>query len=433
MNISVPLDQAGIRILGTSPDSIDRAEDRDRFQALLHKLDILQPENGIAATEEAAIAVAQRIGFPVVVRPSFVLGGRAMEIVYDEKDFARYMTTAAEVSRGKPVLIDRFLEDAVEIDVDAVSDGRHTVVAGIMEHIEQAGIHSGDSACVLPPISLDASTLDQIKSHTRAIARELNVIGLMNIQYAVKDGKVYVLEVNPRASRTVPFVSKATGVPLAKIATKVILGMNLNELMGMEEGVPSHVSVKESVFPFSRFPGVDTLLGPEMKSTGEVMGIDRSFGLAFAKAQVAAGQTLPLSGTVFFSVKDEDKAGASDIAALFQKMGFRLIATKGTSRFLAGKGIPNEPINKVREGRPHIVDMMKNGEVALVVNTTSDRKAVSESYSIRRTALTLNIPYTTTLAGARATALAVDSLLQGKLEVKTLQEYHGKAIHLPAD
>ena len=426
LNISVPLAEAGVTILGTSPDSIDRAEDRERFQGLLKKLDILQPENGIAVNEEEAIHVADRIGYPVVVRPSFVLGGRAMEIVYDKKDLEYYMATAVQASPGKPILIDRFLEDATEIDVDAISDGKNTIICGIMEHIEEAGVHSGDSACVLPPISLGSDILEKIRNQTRAIAKELNVIGLMNIQYAIKDGVIYVLEVNPRASRTVPFVSKATGVPLAKLATKAIMGMSLRELGLTKEIIPSHVSCKESVFPFARFPGVDTLLGPEMKSTGEVMGIGQSFELAFAKSQLAAGQKLPLSGTVFLSVKDRDKMALLETAFNFYDLGFKIVATRGTSAYLSDHGISNQRVNKVREGRPHIVDMIKNGKIDLVINTTSNKVAVSESYSIRRTALTRNIPYTTTIAGARATALAIKAMIKGTLEVKTLQEYHSR-------
>ncbi|NCP09337.1 carbamoyl phosphate synthase large subunit, partial [bacterium] len=311
-----------------------------------------------------------------------------------------------------------------EIDVDAICDGTDTVLGGIMEHIEAAGIHSGDSACVLPSVTLSAEVLDQIRSHTKALASELRVIGLMNIQYAVKDGEVYVLEVNPRASRTVPFVSKATGVPLAKMATKVIMGMTLRELGFLEEVRPAHISVKESVFPFSRFPGIDVVLGPEMKSTGEVMGIDSTFGLAFAKSQLAAGQRLPLNGKVFISVKDEDKQDILDAAKGLTEMGFFLAATRGTAAYLESKGVRAEVVNKVREGRPHVVDMLKNGEISLVINTTSSRKAVVESLSIRRTAVTMNIPYTTTAAGARATVLAIKALKEGQLFVKPLQEYH---------
>ncbi|MFC1869050.1 carbamoyl-phosphate synthase large subunit [Thermodesulfobacteriota bacterium] len=424
LNLSVPLAEAGVKILGTSPDSIDKAEDRERFQALLKKLDILQPPNRIATNKMEAVEAAEEIGYPVVVRPSFVLGGRAMQIVYDKEDLEFYMETAVQASPGRPVLIDRFLEDATEIDVDAISDGNDTVIGGIMEHIEEAGIHSGDSACVLPSISLGPEIVEQIKMHTRALAKELNVIGLMNIQYAVKGKIVYVLEVNPRASRTVPFVSKATGVPLTKLATKVIMGCSLRELGMTAEITPTHISCKESVFPFARFPGVDTILGPEMKSTGEVMGIDSSFGMAFAKAQLAAGQRLPLSGTVFISVKDMDKIKALKPAFNFHDMGFRIAATKGTSAFLSEHGIPVEKVNKVREGRPHIVDMIKNGEIDLVINTTNDKKAISESFSIRSSALTFGISYTTTIAGAGATALAIKSMIEGKLNVKTLQEYH---------
>ena len=426
LNIAVPLEQAGVKILGTKPDSIDRAEDRERFQSLLNKLDILQPENGIATNGEEALAVADRIGYPVLVRPSFVLGGRAMEIVYDETGLAYYIKNAVDVSPGKPVLIDSFLEDATEIDVDAISDGQDTIIGGVMEHIEEAGIHSGDSACVLPPISLDHKILAQIRDQTVALARELGVVGLMNVQYAVKRGVVYVLEVNPRASRTIPFVSKATGVPLAKLATKVIMGKSLKELGLGSEVIPEHVSVKESVFPFARFPGVDTVLGPEMKSTGEVMGIDHSFALAFAKSQLAAGQNLPLKGTVFVSVKDEDKMKFLETAFLLHDRGFNILATSGTADFLTEHGIENQTVLKVREGRPHIVDMIKSGEVDLVINTPGDKKAVSESYSIRRTALTFNIPYTTTLAGARATALAIKAMSEGRIDVRTIQEYHSR-------
>lgn len=425
LNISTSLAEAGVTILGTSPDSIDRAEDRDHFQSLLKKLNIEQPENGIAVNKEEAIRIADRIGYPVLVRPSFVLGGRAMEIVYDQKDLEFYMETAVKVSPGKPILIDRFLEDATEIDVDAISDGEDTIIGGIMEHIEEAGIHSGDSACVLPSISLTQEILEQIKRHTRAIAMELDVKGLMNIQYAVKEGIVYVLEVNPRASRTVPFVSKATGVPLAKLATKVIMGKRLKDLGLVQDVKHSHICCKESAFPFARFPNVDTILGPEMRSTGEVMGIDSSFGLAFAKSQLAVGQKLPLSGTVFISVKDKDKKASQGIAGMLHDEGFKIVATGGTSAFLLDHGIQNKQVNKVRQGRPHIVDMIKNRKIDLIINTTSTKRTISESYSIRRAALAFDIPYSTTIAGARATALAIKSMIEGEFCVKTIQEYHG--------
>ncbi|MFP4036444.1 MAG: carbamoyl-phosphate synthase large subunit [Desulfobacteraceae bacterium] len=424
LNLAVPLEEAGVRILGTSPDSIERAEDRERFQALLRKVDLLQPDNRIAVREDQAVRMAEEIGYPVVVRPSFVLGGRAMEIVYDRESLESYIHNAVEVSPGKPVLIDRFLDHAVEIDVDAVSDGEDTMIGGIMEHIEEAGIHSGDSACVIPPISLDRAVIDRIKVSTRALAEELGVVGLMNIQYAVKDGVIYVIEVNPRASRTVPFVSKATGVPLAKIAAKVIMGARLRDVAPEREIVPKHVSVKESVFPFNRFPGVDTLLGPEMKSTGEVMGIDKGFGLAFAKSQMAAGQRLPLSGTVFMSVRDADKPYLVGPAERLRDLGFKIAATGGTSSFLSRHGIENQAVKKVREGRPHIVDMIKNGEIHLVINTASGKKTVSESASIRLAALAMEIPYTTTMAGAKATAQAIQAICEGGLDVTALQDYH---------
>ncbi len=424
LNIAVPLAEAGVTILGTSPDSIEQAEDRDRFQKVLMKLDILQPDNGIALDKESAVRVADRVGYPIVVRPSFVLGGRAMEIVYDKEDLEYYMETAVRVSPGKPVLIDKFLEDAIEVDVDAISDGTDTVIGGIMEHIEEAGVHSGDSACVLPTIHLKPETLKKIRENTVALARELKVVGLMNIQYAVRDDVVYVLEVNPRASRTVPFVSKAIGIPLAKLATKVIMGKSLKELGFPREIVPEHISCKEAVLPFNRFPGADTILGPEMKSTGEVMGIDTDFGRAYAKSQLAAGQPLPLSGTVFLSVRHEDKKSLIEPASLFLEMGFRIIATQGTSDFLTEHGIINEQVNKVREGRPHIVDSIINGDVDLVVNTTSNKKEITESLSIRQSTIQFRIPYTTTIAAAKATALAIKSLIEGDLGVKTLQEYH---------
>ncbi len=424
LNLAVGLQAAQAPIIGTSPDSIDRAEDRERFQELLKKLGLIQPKNGTAFTVEEALKVAESIGYPVVVRPSYVLGGRAMEIVYEPAALEIFMAKAVLVSPGHPILIDKFLEEAIEIDVDAVSDGEKTLICGIMEHIEEAGIHSGDSACVLPPYTLKSDQIERIKANTYALAGELEVRGLMNIQYAIKDNILYVLEVNPRASRTIPFVSKATGVPWAKVATRVMLGVSLESQGLTREINPSHISVKESVFPFLRFPGVDTLLGPEMKSTGEVMGIDRSFGLAFAKSQLAAGSNLPLSGTVFISVKDQDKKMILSTARKLYNLGFKIMATSGTSRFFDQAGLSNQMVNKVREGRPHVVDLMKNGEIQLVLNTTIGSKSVSESYSIRQTALVHSIPYTTTVAGARATAEAIEALQQKKLSVRTIQEYH---------
>jgi carbamoyl-phosphate synthase large subunit len=427
LNLAVPLEAAGVRILGTSPDSIDMAEDRERFQILLKRISLLQPPNGTAFRVEEAVAVAEAIGYPVVVRPSYVLGGRAMEIVYDRETLETFMESAVALSTEHPILIDKFLEQAIEVDVDAVSDGKETILAGIMEHIEEAGIHSGDSACVLPPYSLSPRILAEIRAQTRALARELRVVGLMNIQYAVKDQTLYVLEVNPRASRTVPFVSKATGIPWAKVATRLMLGRTLKE-MGLKEITPPYVSVKEAVFPFLRFPGVDTLLGPEMKSTGEVMGIDQSFGMAFAKSQFASGQTLPRRGTVFISVKDPDKPLILGVAEKFHRMGFILWATQGTAAFLEAKGLPVRRVKKVREGRPHVVDHIKNGEVQLVINTALGKKSVAESYSIRRTTLTHQVPYTTTVAGARAVALAIEALQKQGISVKSIQEYHEERI-----
>jgi len=424
LNLAVGLQAVQAPIIGTSPDSIDRAEDRERFKELLKKLGLIQPENGTALTTEEALVAAEQISYPVVVRPSYVLGGRAMEIVYEPRALEAFMSKAVLVSPGHPILIDKFLEDAIEIDVDAVSDGRLTLICGIMEHIEEAGIHSGDSACVLPPYTLKPEEIQRIKANTYALAQELGVLGLMNIQYAIKDNLLYVLEVNPRASRTIPFVSKATGIPWAKVATRIMLGRGLEAQGLAREIVPPHISVKESVFPFLRFPGVDTLLGPEMKSTGEVMGVDRSFGLAFAKSQMAAGTRLPLSGTVFVSVKDHDKKIIESTIQKLYNLNFKIMATAGTSIFLKEAGLPNQTVNKVREGRPHIVDRMKNGEVQLVINTTIGSKSVHESYSIRQTALIHQIPYTTTVAGARATVEAIEALQQKKLTVRSIQEYH---------
>ena len=424
LNLAVPLEKAGAKILGTSPDAIDLAEDRQRFQQMLQKLQLRQPRNGTAFTFEEALAVARTIGYPVVVRPSYVLGGRAMEIVYDDAMLREFMQTAVHVSPGHPILIDQFLEDAIELDVDAISDGRLTVIGGIMEHIEQAGIHSGDSACVLPPISVSRELQEEVKRQTKLMAAELGVVGLMNVQFAIQKGKIFILEVNPRASRTIPFVSKAIGFPLAKLATKVMLGKSLKELGFDKEVEPKHLSVKEAVFPFSRFPGVDILLGPEMKSTGEVMGIGSSFGIAFAKSQAAAGFELPTQGTVFISVHDEDKPRVLPVAESFKKLGFHLIGTAGTATYLSNRGILTDTVFKLKEGRPHVVDRIKNGEVQLVINTSLGKKTSSDAYEIRRTTLIYNIPYTTTIAGAKALAEAVAELQSGDWDVKTLQEYH---------
>ncbi len=424
LKLARALEAAGVPIIGTSPDSIDLAEDRERFQKLLRDLGLKQPDNGIARSPDEAEAVARAIGYPVVVRPSYVLGGRAMEIVYDDRSLREYMSEAVEASPEHPVLIDKFLRDAIEVDVDAVSDGRRVVIGGIMEHIEEAGVHSGDSACSLPPYSLGADLVDEIRRQTEAMALALNVVGLMNVQFAVQSGTIYVLEVNPRASRTVPFVSKATGIPLAKIAARVMAGKTLDELGLTRESVPTHVSVKEAVFPFVKFPGVDTVLSPEMKSTGEVMGIDTEFGMAFAKAQIAAGNRLPLSGTVFISVKDEDKPAAAQVAHRLVEDGFRIIATRGTAAFLHKEGVPVEVVKKVQEGRPHVVDVIVNGEAALLINTTQGAKAMADSYHIRRAALEYNVPYFTTMAGARAAVSAIRSLRRSEFQVKPLQEYY---------
>ena len=425
LKLAVPLARAGVPIIGTSPDSIDRAEDRERFDEVLRTLDLLRPENGIARSDAEAITVADRIGYPLLVRPSYVLGGRAMEIIYERHDLERYVRRAFAASPDRPLLIDRFLEDAVEIDVDAVSDGHDVVIGGIMEHIERAGVHSGDSACSLPPTSIDAEVQNEIRRQTVALARELGVIGLMNVQYAVQRRRVFILEVNPRASRTVPFVSKAIGVPLAKIAARVMSGKTLAELGFTREIVPGHVSVKEAVFPFLKFPGVDTVLGPEMKSTGEVMGIGDSFGEAFAKAELAAGTLLPRHGTVFVSVRPEDQRDAILVARRLRDLGFRLVATRGTAAAIGAAGIAVDVVNKVFEGSPHVVDALRGGAIALVVNTPQpDPKSLRDSFSIRRTALEQKIPYFTTIAGAQAAAEAIAVLRQGPLAVKPLQEYH---------
>jgi len=424
LNLSTPLFESGVAIFGTQPESIDRAEDRELFQVMLKKLGLVQPDNGTATSVNEAVVVAEAIGYPVIVRPSYVLGGRAMKIVYDQNDLKSYTKLAITASPEHPVLIDKFLEDAVEVDVDAISDGSTTTIAGIMEHIEAAGVHSGDSACVLPPYSINASMIDEIVKATKAMASELNVIGLMNVQYAIKDKELYVLEVNPRASRTIPFVSKATGVSFAKLATKIMLGKTLEDLGTTEEKTPVHISVKEAVLPFNRLPDVDTLLGPEMKSTGEVMGIDFEFGPAYAKAQLGAGQNLPTSGSVFISVQESDKPAALDVASQFYDIGFKIIATKGTSSFLINNDIPNKKVNKVSSGRPHVVDAIKNGKIQLIINTGSGDKSRRDGYMIRRAAIKFNIPYTTTIAGGMAISRGIKALKEKKLSVKTLQEYY---------
>jgi len=426
LNLAVPLLRAGVNILGTSPDSIDRAEDRERFQALLNKLGLKQPENGTAMSWEDAVSIAERVGYPVVVRPSYVLGGRAMEIVYDEAGLENYFKEAVYASPEHPVLLDRFLENATEVDVDCLSDGEETYVAGIMEHIEEAGIHSGDSACVIPPHSIRPGLVEEITRQAKALAKELNICGLMNIQFAVKDDVVYILEVNPRASRTVPFVSKATGVPLAKLATRVMLGERLADLDPWSMRKGGYYSVKESVFPFNRFPGVDILLGPEMRSTGEVMGMDENLGLAFMKSQLAAGMNLPAEGTVFISVNDRDKKGILDLARTFVELGFSIIATGGTADYLAEKGVTAKRVYKVYEGRPHVVDHIKNGDIALMINTASGKKTQHDSRIIRQSALLYGIPYATTAALARAMVLAIKARGNKRLSVVSLQEYYGR-------
>jgi len=422
LKIAAALEAEGIPILGTSPDAIDLAEDRERFQQLLKKLDLLQPENGIAHSADEARDIVNRIGLPVVIRPSYVLGGRAMEVVHQMEDLERYMRDAVVVSGKNPVLIDRFLNNAVEVDVDALCDGTDVYIGGIMEHIEEAGIHSGDSACSLPPQNLSDEILAQLKQQTRDLAYALNVVGLMNIQFAIRENQIYLLEVNPRGSRTVPFVAKTTGVPLAKIASRVMAGEKLANFNLTERSLP-HVAVKEAVFPFARFPGVDVFLGPEMKSTGEVMGIDTDFGRAFAKSQLGAGTELPLSGTVFISVKDEDKPAFVEICRSLVEDGFSILATGGTTAALQAAGVPATRINKVMEGRPHAVDAMLSGDVQLVFNTAKGAGAIKDSFSLRHTALTNKVPYYTTVSGSRAAALAIRALRAGQLGVRTLQDY----------
>jgi carbamoyl-phosphate synthase large subunit len=426
LKLTTGLAKAGVRILGTQPDAIDIAEDRRRFDAIARSLEIRQPENGTATSLEEAAAAAERIGYPVLVRPSYVLGGRAMEIVYDERSLTQYFERAAKVSEDKPVLIDRFLEDAFEADVDAISDGERVVIGGVMQHIEDAGIHSGDSACVLPPYLIDQEDIDEMRQHTVALAKALNVIGLINVQYAVKDGQVYVLEVNPRGSRTVPFVSKAIGVPLASIAARVMLGESLDAIGFTEEVAPAYISVKEAVFPFNKFREFDPILGPEMRSTGEVMGISDSFGSAFGKAQLAADNVLPTEGAIFITVNDSDKRGVTPIARRFQEMGFRLVATAGTAKYLRARGIPTESVLKIYEGRPNGVDLMLNGEINLLINTPLGKESQRDDYTMRQAAIANHVAYTTTLSAANAACDAILAARSRPPSVLSLQEWHAR-------
>ena len=422
LNLANKLQQAGAPIIGTSPDSIDAAEDRERFQKMVEKLNLLQPPNRTATEDEQAVELAKEIGYPLVVRPSYVLGGRAMEIVYNEEDLRRYMREAVSVSNDSPVLLDRFLDDAIEVDVDAICDGKDVLIGGIMEHIEQAGVHSGDSACSLPPYTLSAALQDRMREQIRKMALELGVIGLMNTQFAIKDDQIYLLEVNPRASRTVPFVSKATGVPLAKVAARCMAGTSLQEQGVTTEVIPKQYFVKEAIFPFVKFPGVDTVLGPEMKSTGEVMGVGDTFGEAYAKAVEGGGNCLPTSGNALLSVRDADKTRAVQVARDLKDFGFKLFATSGTAVAIQEAGIECERVNKVMEGRPHLVDMIKNNEVSLIINTTEGKQALKDSASIRRSALQHKVSYTTTISGAEATCMALKKMAD--FSVKSLSELH---------
>ena len=419
--------QSQTKIWGTSPDSIDAAEDRERFEQILRKLDILQPPNGIARSYKESLAIANRINYPVVVRPSYVLGGRAMEIVYSDVDLERYMTYAVQVEPDHPILIDKFLENAIEVDVDALCDATgNVVIGGIMEHIEQAGIHSGDSACSIPFQSLPEKAIATIRNWTEKLAKALNVVGLMNIQYAVQGEQVYILEANPRASRTVPYVSKATGVPLAKLASLIMSGETIESLGISKEVTPKHIAVKEAVLPFNKFPGSDTLLGPEMRSTGEVMGIDSDFGKAFAKAEIAAGVNLSLEGTVFVSMNERDKALSVPVVREFCNLGFKIVATSGTRQVLQENGIEDvDLVLKVHEGRPHVIDWIKNKQIDLIINTPTGEESQTDARLIRRMALNYKLPIVTTIAGAKATVAAIRSLKSEPLTVKALQDYIG--------
>ncbi len=424
LKLAVPLANAGVPILGTQPDAIDRAEDRKRFSDLIADLNVLQPKNGTARSSHEAHIIAVNIGYPVMVRPSYVLGGRAMQIIYDAQSLDDYLQNTEMSLSSHPLLIDDYLEDAIEVDVDAISDGQDVVVAGIMEHVEMAGIHSGDSACSLPPHLLSSDIIEHIQRQTIQLARELHVVGLMNIQFAVKDDQVYILEVNPRASRTIPFVSKVIGAPLAKLAMKVMTGRTLKDLRFTEVPRYAHMAIKEAVFPFTKLGVTDVLLGPEMRSTGEVMGLDKNFGWAFAKSQAAAGMPLPRSGTALFSVKDADKSSILDLAQRLLKLGFSLKATTGTASFLNERGVVVEPVNKIKEGRPHLVDFIKNKDVALVVNTVGGTASQEDSAPIRKEAVFNGIPYFTTIQGARAAVLGLESMKDTTMEVKSLQAYH---------
>ncbi|MBC7986068.1 MAG: ATP-grasp domain-containing protein, partial [Sphingomonadaceae bacterium] len=423
LNLAKPLEAAGIPILGTQPDAIDLAEDRERFAALVARLGLSQPDNGIARSREEALAVAGRIGYPVLMRPSFVLGGRAMEIVDSDAQLEHYIETAVQVSGDRPVLIDRYLRDAIEVDVDAICDGDEVVVAGVMQHIEEAGVHSGDSACTIPPYSLHADTIAEIERQTEVLAEALGVRGLMNIQFAVQEGEVFLIEVNPRASRTVPFVAKAIGHPIAKIAARVMAGEKLADLPRIDRAI-DHIAIKEAVFPFARFQGTDPVLSPEMKSTGEVMGIDGDFAIAFAKSQLGGGVVLPTSGTVFVSVKDSDKIHILSAVRELHGYGFAIVATGGTASFLEADGIPITRVNKVAQGRPHIVDAIVDGEIDLVFNTTEGWQSLKDSASIRKSAVSNHLPYFTTAAASVAAARAIGALRTTELEVKPLQDYY---------